>query len=231
MSIDRWRGLREIEKQMDRVGASRAANANISAYLGVDDLACIEAEVEQHVAGILSALLIDVERDHNTKQTAARVARMLVREVCKGRFEPAPRLTDFPNASRLDQLYTVGPIAVRSCCSHHLCPIEGEAWCGVIPSERVIGLSKFSRLAEWVMARPQIQEEATSQLADKIAAAISPLGLGVVVRARHTCMTWRGVREPATTMTTSVMRGLLRDQASARAEFLALIEGQRFSCR
>ena len=195
------------------------------------EIAEIQRKIEGHVAGILDALMIDRSVDHNTAETPRRVAKMYVREVFGGRFEPLPALTDFPNASGLDQLYTVGPITVRSCCSHHLCPIEGEAWCGVIPSERVIGLSKFTRLTDWIMRRPQIQEEATVQLADLIETAIRPLGLAVVVRARHGCMAWRGVRDNGTKMTTSVTRGLLREDSRARAEFFSLIDGQGFTCR
>jgi GTP cyclohydrolase I len=125
---------------------------------------------------------------------------------------------------RLDELYVVGPIAVRSCCAHHLCPIEGSAWCGIIPSERVIGVSKFSRLADWVLSRPQIQEEAVMQLADLLESAMGrPQGLAVVIKARHTCMTWRGVRDASTMMTTSVMRGIFQHGHAARAEFFSIV--------
>ena len=126
-------------------------------------------------------------------------------------------------------IVVIGPVAVRSTCAHHFCPIEGSAWVGMIPSDRVIGLSKFSRLTEWIMSRPQIQEEATVQLADALEAAIKPRALGVVVSARHACMSWRGVREPASMATTSVMRGLFREKPEAKAEFLSLIG--RFQCQ
>jgi GTP cyclohydrolase I len=153
---------------------------------------------------------------------------MYLREVFKGRYQPRPPVTDFPNAKALDEVYTVGPITVRSACSHHLVPIMGQAWIGVIPSERVIGLSKFNRLTEWVMSRPQIQEEAAIQLADEIEALIQPKALAVVLRAQHLCMTWRGVRESQTSMTTSIMRGIFRDKPEAREEFLSIIKGQGF---
>lgn len=202
------------------------ANANLAALLPPGALAAIESDVTRHVAGILAALRI--APDHNTTDTPARVARMLVHEVCAGRFAPRPAITDFPNAANLDQIYAVGPIAVRSCCAHHLVPILGEAWIGVLPSQRIIGLSKFHRLTEWIMARPQIQEEATEQLADAIEDAIAPNGLGVVVRARHFCTAWRGVRDGPSLMTTSVMRGAFREKREARAEFMALIAGMGF---
>lgn len=207
------------------------ANQNVADQVSPAELDEIETEIAGHVEAILRALRIDVRRDPNTQRTPERVAKMYVREVFSGRFEPAPSLVDFPNGQNLDELYTVGPITIRSCCAHHLCPIEGEAWCGIIPSRRLIGLSKFSRLANWVLARPQIQEDACVQIANEIEDAIQPLGLGVVIRARHTCLSWRGVKDSATSMATSVLRGALRDKPEARAEFLAMIGAQGFSCR
>ena len=186
----------------------------------------MEAEAERHVAGLLRCLAIDAAGDHNSTDTPRRYARMLVREVFAGRYAPRPALTDFPNARKLDELYAVGPITIRSACAHHLVPIIGEAWIGVIPEERVIGLSKFSRLAQWVMSRPQIQEEAIVMLADEIEAAIAPAGLAVVMRAKHLCCAWRGVRDGGQMMTTSVMRGVLRTDSTARREFLSLVAGQ-----
>lgn len=213
-------------KAVEMLAVFRAlANENIAESLTPEDLVRMQDDAESAVAALLTALRIDYEKDHNTEQTPQRVARMLVREVFAGRYQPRPRITDFPNVKELDELYTVGPVAVRSCCAHHLCPIEGEAFIGVIPGERIIGLSKFSRLTEWVMARPQIQEEATVQLADEIEKLIKPKGLGVIVSARHSCMTWRGVREPNSKMVTSVMRGLFRDNDAARSELLTLARG------
>ena len=188
----------------------------------------IKANAEIKIRELLDILLIDQKNDHNTKDTAKRVAKMYVDEVFKGRYYPMPDITDFPNAKDLDQIYTLGPIAVRSCCSHHLVPIIGECWVGVIPSDRVIGISKFSRLADWVMSRPQIQEEAVIQLADVLEEKIKPKALAIIVKAQHMCMSWRGVKEHHNTMTTSVMRGLFKDDDSARNEFLNIIKGQGY---
>jgi GTP cyclohydrolase I len=96
--------------------------------------------------------------------------RCTCKEVFKGRYVKPPAITEFPNAEHLNELMIVGPITVRSACSHHFCPVIGKIWIGVLPNERtnVIGLSKYARLAEWVMGRPQIQEEAVVQLADLI---------------------------------------------------------------
>lgn len=206
---------------MLELGRPFTANDTIASVLLPGELEQLQDEVAARVADLLEALVI--QQDHNTADTPRRVAKMLVREAMAGRYQPPPPSTDFPNAKELDEVYTVGPITVRSMCSHHLVPILGRAWLGVLPSHRVIGLSKFNRLTEWVMARPQIQEEATVQIADLIEEALHPQGLALVIEASHLCMTWRGVKDPGTKMVTSVMRGWFRDRPAARAEFLALI--------
>lgn len=223
---------RIIRNRLNAAGIPLRANSPIGDHLKAGELEKLQKELTNKVQAVLDALLIDTAKDHNTANTAKRVAKMYLHEVFAGRYHAMPSLTDFPNVSMLDELYTVGPIAIRSACSHHLCPIEGQLWCGIIPNRegKVIGLSKFSRVARWVMARPQIQEEAIVQLADLLESTLKPRGLGLVLRASHSCMTWRGVMEHATTMTTSVMRGILREAPASRQEFLALIGGQRFTC-
>lgn len=216
----------QVRERLRAAGAPFKANDNISAFLCEGDLPAMQLEAERAVQALLAALVIDTEHDHNTAETARRVAKMYLQEVFAGRYLPPPRITDFPNVSGLDELYTVGPVAVRSACSHHMVPILGHAWVGVVPGERVIGLSKFSRLAEWIMARPQIQEEAVMQLADELETAMAPRGLAVVVKAQHLCCGWRGVRDNGQQMTTSVMRGAFREDGNARREFLSLIAGQ-----
>ena len=200
------------------------ANDNISKYLQANEIELLQAEVEEKVKALLQSLVIDIENDHNTQETAKRIAKMYLKEVFAGRYDEQPKVTDFPNAKSLDQVYTLGPITVRSACSHHMVPITGRAWVGILPSDRVIGISKFVRLANWVLARPQIQEEATVQLADLIQDLINPRGLAVVIEATHQCMTWRGVKESETKMSTSVMRGAFRDEPETRAEFFRLIK-------
>lgn len=200
------------------------ANDNISKYLQANEIDILQAEVEEKVKALLQSLVIDIENDHNTQETAKRIAKMYLKEVFAGRYDEQPKVTDFPNVKNLDQVYTLGPITVRSACSHHMVPITGRAWVGILPSDRVIGISKFVRLANWVLARPQIQEEATVQLADLIDKLINPRGLAVVIEATHQCMTWRGVKESETKMSTSVMRGAFRDEPETRAEFFRLIK-------
>ena len=201
------------------------ANDNIADFIEPGELEQLLDEVEDKMKGVLSSLVIDTDHDHNTDETARRVAKMYLKEVFNGRYVSAPTITEFPNAEHLNELMIVGPITVRSACSHHLCPIVGQIWIGVLPNEHtnVIGLSKYARLAEWVMGRPQIQEEAVVQLADLIQEKTQPDGLAIVMEATHFCMGWRGVKDLDSKMITSVMRGSFLKDPNLRREFLSLI--------
>ena len=205
------------------------ANDNISAFLKPGELEELLAEVEAKFKGVLESLVIDTESDHNTQDTARRVAKMYLTEVFSGRYIEAPAVTEFPNASSLNELMIVGPIKVRSACSHHFCPIMGRLWIGIMPNEHsnLIGLSKYSRLAEWVMSRPQIQEEAITQMAEVLMNKVRPDGLAVVMEADHFCMHWRGVKDDGTKMINSVMRGSFLQDHILRSEFLALLNNKR----
>ncbi len=201
------------------------ANDNISAFIEPGELEALIDEVEGKMKAVLESLVIDTESDHNTQDTARRVAKMYITEVFRGRYVPPPPITEFPNAERLNELMIVGPITVRSACSHHFCPIMGRLWIGLMPNEHsnLIGLSKYTRLAEWIMSRPQIQEEAITQMAEVLMRKVSPDGLAVVMEADHFCMHWRGVRDAETKMVNSVMRGSFLKDAALRREFLSLI--------
>ena len=215
-------------KIRERLSAARKrfnANDNIADFLQPGELEHLLDEVEAKMQGVLDSLVIDTTGDHNTRSTARRVAKMYLNEVFKGRYALAPAITEFPNAEHLNELMIVGPITVRSACSHHFCPVIGKIWIGVMPNEHtnVIGLSKYARLAEWVMGRPQIQEEAVVQLADLIMEKTQPDGLAIVMEASHYCMAWRGVKDMDSKMINSVMRGSFLKDANLRREFLALI--------
>jgi GTP cyclohydrolase I len=213
-----------IKLRIKEMGGTYFANDNISEFIDEYDKQELESEVEDRVQDLLEALVIDTQNDHNTKETAKRVAKMFMQEVFNGRYEGMPKVTEFPNAKHLDEIYTLGPITIRSACSHHMVPITGRAWIGILPNDRLIGISKFVRLTNWVMGRPQIQEESTVQLADIIEKLIEPKGLAVVVEATHNCMTWRGVKEHDTVMKTSVVRGFFKENSDARSEFFRLIK-------
>lgn len=201
------------------------ANDNIADFIEPGELEALLEEVAQKMEGVLESLVIDIESDHNTQDTARRVAKMYLMEVFGGRYTPAPPVTEFPNAEYLNELMIVGPIRVRSACSHHFCPIMGRLWIGLMPNEHsnLIGLSKYARLADWVMSRPQIQEEAITQISDLLMRKVAPDGLAVVMEADHFCMHWRGVKDTDAKMINSVMRGSFLKDAALRREFLSLL--------
>jgi GTP cyclohydrolase I len=201
------------------------ANDNIAAFVREGELEELKAEVQARMQEVLQALVIDTVSDHNTQETARRVAKMYIDEVFRGRYQPIPAVTEFPNAERLNELMIVGPIAVRSACSHHMCPIFGKVWIGILPNEHsnLIGLSKYARIADWIMSRPQIQEEAVIMLADELQERVRPDGLGIVMEADHFCMHWRGVKDNDSAMVNSVMRGAFLKDANLRREFLSLL--------
>jgi GTP cyclohydrolase I len=202
------------------------ANDNIAAFIEPGELDGLVDEVAQKMQAVLESLVIDTKSDHNTQDTCRRVAKMYVQEVFNGRYVDQPSMTKFPNVSHLNELMIIGPITVRSACSHHLCPIMGRIWIGVLPSKEsaLIGLSKYSRLTEWVMCRPQIQEEAVVELADMFEKKMKPTGVAIVMDADHFCMQWRGVKDRDSKMVNSVMRGAFLKDPNLRREFLSLLE-------
>jgi len=218
-----------IRERITKAGERFHANDNICAHVEEGELEALQHEVEAKMVEVLHALVIDTENDHNTQETARRVAKMYLREVFGGRYVPEPPVTEFPNVSRLNELMIVGPVTVRSACSHHLCPIIGRIWVGVMPNEHsaLIGLSKYARLVEWVMTRPQIQEEAINQLAELLLEKMQPDGLAIVMEADHYCMQWRGVKDMDSKMTNSIMRGSFLRDSNLRREFLALLTNKR----
>ena len=202
------------------------ANDNIAEFINPGELETLQKEGSSRVRELLKSLVIDIENDHNSQETAERVAKMYLHEVFKGRYYRQPNVTDFPNAKNLDEIYTLGPISVRSACSHHMVPIIGDCWIGIKPGDKVIGISKFARVADWVFSRPHIQEEAVMILADEIERLCEPKGLAILVKAKHYCMCWRGVKEPNTSMINSIVRGDFRHDASLKQEFFELVKQQ-----
>lgn len=218
-----------IRQRLLGAGKRFHANDNIAEFIEAGEIEALQAEVEQQLAGVLRALVIDTDSDHNTQGTARRVAKMYLHEIFRGRYVPAPPVTEFPNVEQLNELMIVGPVTVRSACSHHLCPIIGKVWIGVMPNEHsnLIGLSKYARLTEWIMSRPQIQEEAVTQLSGLLYDMMQPDGLALVMEADHFCMHWRGVKDADSKMINSVMRGSFLKDANLRREFLSLLRRER----
>lgn len=215
----------QIRSRIIRQGRRFHANDNISEFLEEGELELLQREVAGKMRSVLESLVIDVDNDHNTIGTADRLAKMYLREIFAGRYEAMPAMTEFPNVEQLNELMVVGPLRIRSACSHHLCPIMGRVWIGVLPHKdsNLIGLSKYGRLVTWIMSRPQIQEEAVVQIADLLESRLQPEGLAVVLEADHYCMHWRGLKDDESRMVNSVMRGAFLKDASLRSEFLSLL--------
>ncbi len=227
-ALDPDRGVPVSVKIRERLKNARSrfhANDNIARFIEAGEMEQLKVEVEGKLLDVLNSMVIDTDNDHNTRETARRVAKMYLTEVFRGRYMAPPSVTEFPNVEGLNELMIVGPITVRSACSHHLCPIIGRVWIGVMPNEHsnLIGLSKFVRLTDWVMSRPQIQEEAVTRLADLLTERMQPDGLAVVMEADHFCMQWRGVKDTDSKMINSVMRGVFLKDVNLRREFLSLI--------
>lgn len=213
--------MKTSNKIKQRIIAAKArfhSNDNISRFIEPNELDLLQKEVAEQFQGVLESLVIDTENDHNTNETAKRVAKMFIKETFNGRYVPTPRVTAFPNLG-YKSLYTTGPISIKSTCAHHFQNIVGKCWVGVVPNGEVIGLSKFNRLIHHICERPQIQEEMSSQIADKLEKYAKTENIAVVVKAEHHCMTHRGVREHESDMTTAIMRGAFKNDPALKQEF------------
>jgi len=207
-----------IRERLKKAGARFHCNDNISDYVTQKEVDRLVDEVAVKMQGVLESLVIDTENDHNTQDTARRVAKMFVKETFSGRYLPTPKVTAFPNLG-YKSLYTTGPISIRSTCAHHFQNIVGRCWVGIVPNGEVIGLSKFNRLVHHICERPQIQEEMTTQIAEALKQYAKTDNIAVVVKAEHHCMTQRGVREHESDMTTAIMLGAFETDPALKKEF------------
>jgi len=220
----------QLWRELCESGEDFNANDNISWLineLSADDYDEWRRIVEDKAEDFLRSLLINTVSDENTKDTAHRLTKMYIDEVFAGRYIPPPDVKAFPNEKQYDQIYLTGPIDIRSTCAHHFQPIQGSAWVGIFPGKKVLGLSKFNRLIDHVASRPQIQEDMTEQIGNLIEKEIDAKGVAVIIKASHFCVTHRGVKAHASDMTTSVMRGVFRDDPSMKAEFFELVKGMK----
>jgi GTP cyclohydrolase I len=207
-----------IRDRINAAGARFHSNDNIAEFVHEGELESLVDEVAAKMQGVLDSLVIDTENDHNTHDTARRVAKMFVKETFSGRYRPVPKITAFPNMG-YKSLYTTGPISIRSTCAHHFQNIVGSCWVGIVPDTEVIGLSKFNRLVHHICERPQIQEEMTTQIADALKQYAKTDNIAIVVKAEHFCMTQRGVREHSSDMTTAIMMGAFEKDPALKKEF------------
>lgn len=213
-----------IRSRLVTQGTRFYSNDNIAQAILPGEVEKLVDEVASKMEAVMQALVIDTENDHNAQDTARRYAKMLVTETFNGRYVPQPAVTEFPNVENVDELYTVGPINMRSTCAHHHVAITGSVWVSVLPGDKLIGLSKFHRIVDHIASRPQIQEEMTKQVADVLETLTEPLGLAVLVLGNHLCCGHRGVKDQGSRMVTTVLRGAFRTDKSLKAEFLAQVE-------
>ncbi len=182
----------------------------------------IDAAAQKFVE-LFDILHIDHRRDHNTRDTPRRAAKMYVEELLAGRFTAPPKITDFDNVEEFDGLIVTGPIDVRSTCAHHLMPIYGSAIIGIVPASdgQIIGLSKYDRIVHHFSSRFQIQEELVKQIGQYLLDATNPRGLAVRISAVHMCKTHRGVMAPhRARMVSTAYYGVLKTDATLKSEFL-----------
>jgi len=201
---------------------------NISEYIGDVEKETLINEATGAFEQVLDSLLIDRENDPNSKGTARRLAKMYFNEIMAGRYEPAPDATAFPNDSedRYEGMLVVRS-ELRSMCSHHHQPVSGVAYIGILAAEKLIGLSKYTRIAQWCARRGTLQEELANDIAREIAKATSASDLGVYIQAVHGCCENRGIMAHSSLTQTTVLRGSFKTDPGTKKEFFDNIKLQQ----
>ena len=208
------------------------ANDNISDYLSEEDKGTLIAEATVAFEQVLQTLLIDTETDPSSRGTAKRLAKMYVNEVMSGRYDPAPDATAFPNDSedRYEGMLVVRS-ELRSMCSHHHQPVSGVAYIGIIAAAKLIGLSKYSRIAQWCARRGTLQEELCNDIAKEIGKATGANDIGVYMQMTHGCCENRGIMAKSSLTQTTVLKGAFKDDAGTKKEFFDNVKlQQEYSC-
>jgi GTP cyclohydrolase I len=204
------------------------AGDNISDYVSEEDKDVLIKEATEAFEKVLDTLLIDRETDPNSKGTAKRLAKMYFNEIMAGRYDPAPDATAFPNdsADRYEGMLVVRS-ELRSMCSHHHQPVVGVAYIGLIAAEKLIGLSKYTRIAQWCARRGTLQEELCNDIAREIQKATGATDLGVYIQATHGCCENRGIMAHSSLTQTTVLKGAFKDDAGTKKEFFDNIKMQQ----
>lgn len=215
-----------IRKRIKEAKARFNANDNIAPYIAEGELPMLVEELTGKFEGVLRSLVIDTENDPNSHDTARRLAKMYVYELMAGRYEPAPKVTAFPNegSERFEGMLVVRAELV-SMCSHHHQPVRGIAVIGIIPTGEVIGLSKYARIAQWCARRGTLQEDLANQIAREIMKATDTENCAVYIQATHGCMENRGVMAHSSLTQTCVVHGLFHND-SVKAEFMSHVKLQ-----
>ena len=217
-----------IREQMRSNGKRFWAGDNISEYVSEQDKEQLINEATVAFEQVLDTLLIDRETDPNSHGTARRLAKMYFNEIMAGRYDPAPSATAFPNDSedRYEGMLVVRS-ELRSMCSHHHQPVSGVAYIGIIAAEKLIGLSKYTRIAQWCARRGTLQEELANDIAREIAKATGAKDLGVYIQAVHGCCENRGIMAHSSLTQTTVLKGAFKDDAGTKKEFFDNIKLQQ----
>jgi GTP cyclohydrolase I len=200
------------------------ANGNL--FLTIEEKDIMITKMERKFKEILEIMNFDVDNDQQIQDTPKRVAKMYINELFSGCYNEQPKLTVFNNDQQIQDMVFVGPISLKSTCSHHFVPFLGNIYIAYIPNEKICGISKLARVAKWFMKRPQIQEELTHQIAKFIQNELNPLGCAVYIEAQHLCMIARGVEENNSFMKTCAVYGVFKESQSTKDEFLKMISKQ-----
>ena len=217
-----------IRFRMKRDGKRFWANDNISEYLSDIYRKKLIDEATEAFEQVLKTLLIDTETDPSSKGTARRLAKMYINEVMSGRYEPAPDATAFPNdsADRYEGMLVVRS-ELRSMCSHHHQPVTGVAYIGIIAAQKLIGLSKYTRIAQWCARRGTLQEELCNEIAREIGKATDTKDIGVYIQMTHGCCENRGIMAHSSLTQTTVLKGAFKDDHGTKKEFMDNIKLQQ----
>ena len=217
-----------IAQRLQENGARYWAGDNISQYINEDEYSLLIDELTGKFEDVLDSLVIDRHNDPNSMDTGHRLAKMYVGEIMAGRYDPAPKATAFPNDTedKYDGMLVVRS-ELKSMCSHHHQPVAGVAYIGILAANKLIGLSKYTRIAQWCARRGTLQEELNNVIADEIQAATGTENLGVYVQATHGCCENRGIMAHSSLTQTTVLRGAFRDDPSTKKEFFDNIKLQQ----
>jgi GTP cyclohydrolase I len=214
--------------KMKREGKRFWAGDNISEYITEDFKEKLIDEATEAFEMVLDRLLIDRENDPNSKGTARRLAKMYFNEVMSGRYDPAPDATAFPNDSedRYEGMLVVRS-ELRSMCSHHHQPVSGVAYIGILAAQKLIGLSKYTRIAQWCARRGTLQEELCNDIAREIEKATGAQDLGVYIQMTHGCCENRGIMAHSSLTQTTVLKGAFKEDGNTKKEFFDNIKLQQ----
>lgn len=219
----------QIKTRLERAGKRYFAADNISEFLHEGDREALIDELTEKFHDVLNSLVIDTENDPNSHDTGRRLAKMYINEIMSGRYDTAPKVTSFPNDGKYDQLIIVRS-DITSMCSHHHQPVTGICYIACLPGKNVIGLSKYTRIAQHLAQRGHLQEELTEMIAEEILELTESAAVGVYIRARHGCCENRGIRSSNSSTQTTVLKGALKTDAALRNEFMHNIQIQEQLC-